>query len=428
MPSGSANINEYEQRRLENVERNKRRLTKLNIHDTLNEMAQVTPKKTTKKKHNTRTATTEPPTLHPRQRRNYVEFQREQVVLDDLDVIGNFLSNNEDINNGKPSNGPVEKRKGRGITKKDDIFSRKPDMPKIKILLNDHGQPVGKNSRELSSVVGCQVRKKLSLASEAQISERVAQFESLLLGTFLKTRHGKIIQKRKLPVPALIEEDTKKQPAQPTMQVIDEDTLNNMIHTVMHHALINQSSVLPLKHLIGSSPVQALQLPQYTQGQHLKLPLHLQRILMKEFKNIGGMHRGLPWGHLAAQPLLGLAQTHGGPATRPSCPGHGPATRARPSGPAPRARAVPALACAVALPPELDLAPELGSASRRASKLGVTQGAEEACWRWLCSPEEVMVDGYGKVGTRRAAATIPAIQTSMVDDLEPNLDSECARS
>lgn len=37
-------------------------------------------------------------------------------------------------------------------------------MLKIKILLNDHGQPVGENARKLSSVIGCQVRRKLSLA------------------------------------------------------------------------------------------------------------------------------------------------------------------------------------------------------------------------------------------------------------------------
>jgi hypothetical protein len=35
---------------------------------------------------------------------------------------------------------------------------------KIKILLNDHGQPIGKNARQLSSAIGCQVRKKVSIA------------------------------------------------------------------------------------------------------------------------------------------------------------------------------------------------------------------------------------------------------------------------
>ena len=38
-------------------------------------------------------------------------------------------------------------------------------MPKIKILLNDHGQPIGKDARPLYNVIGCQVRRKISLAS-----------------------------------------------------------------------------------------------------------------------------------------------------------------------------------------------------------------------------------------------------------------------
>jgi hypothetical protein len=45
----------------------------------------------------------------------------------------------------------------------DDVFARTPDMPKIRITLNELGQPVGKNSRQLVSVIGCLVRKKLSV-------------------------------------------------------------------------------------------------------------------------------------------------------------------------------------------------------------------------------------------------------------------------
>ncbi|WVZ71926.1 hypothetical protein U9M48_020455, partial [Paspalum notatum var. saurae] len=45
----------------------------------------------------------------------------------------------------------------------DDIFARTPDMGKIKITINEFGQPVGSNSRRLSSFIGCQVRKKLSV-------------------------------------------------------------------------------------------------------------------------------------------------------------------------------------------------------------------------------------------------------------------------
>eukprot|EP00267_Zea_mays_P041640 XP_020393558.1 uncharacterized protein LOC103628135 [Zea mays] len=49
--------------------------------------------------------------------------------------------------------------------KMEGIFSRSPEMPKIKILLNDRGQPIGKSARQLSSAIGCQVRKKLSIAT-----------------------------------------------------------------------------------------------------------------------------------------------------------------------------------------------------------------------------------------------------------------------
>ena len=72
--------------------------------------------------------------------------------------------NGADPQNDNNSKAEEKKRKGRGITKKETIFSRKPDMPKIPIILNDRGQPVGKNSRELSSVIGCEVRRRLSLA------------------------------------------------------------------------------------------------------------------------------------------------------------------------------------------------------------------------------------------------------------------------
>lgn len=70
-----------------------------------------------------------------------------------------------DQHNDELSNGTQKKRTGRGVTKKEDIFSRTPDMPKINILLNERGQPVGKNARQLSSFIGCQVRKKLPLTS-----------------------------------------------------------------------------------------------------------------------------------------------------------------------------------------------------------------------------------------------------------------------
>jgi len=56
-----------------------------------------------------------------------------------------------------------KKSKGRGITRMAKIFARTPNMPKIKITLNQYGQPVAKNSRKFSSVLGCQVRRKISV-------------------------------------------------------------------------------------------------------------------------------------------------------------------------------------------------------------------------------------------------------------------------
>jgi hypothetical protein len=37
-------------------------------------------------------------------------------------------------------------------------------MPKLKILLNEYGQPIGENARPLSSAIVCLVRKKTSIA------------------------------------------------------------------------------------------------------------------------------------------------------------------------------------------------------------------------------------------------------------------------
>jgi hypothetical protein len=68
-----------------------------------------------------------------------------------------------DLQIGDQSNGTM-KRKGRVVTKKDDIFSRTLDMPKLKILLNGYGQLVGENARKLSSAIGFLVRKKISIS------------------------------------------------------------------------------------------------------------------------------------------------------------------------------------------------------------------------------------------------------------------------
>jgi hypothetical protein len=40
-----------------------------------------------------------------------------------------------------------------------EVFARTPDMPKVKVILNDSDQPVGSTSRELASVIGCLARK-----------------------------------------------------------------------------------------------------------------------------------------------------------------------------------------------------------------------------------------------------------------------------
>jgi hypothetical protein len=67
------------------------------------------------------------------------------------------------LQTGDQSKGTM-KRKGRGVTKKDGIFSRTPDMHKLKILFNMYVHPVGENARKLSNVIGCLVRKKISIA------------------------------------------------------------------------------------------------------------------------------------------------------------------------------------------------------------------------------------------------------------------------
>ncbi|XP_025795604.1 uncharacterized protein LOC112875826 isoform X5 [Panicum hallii] len=157
--------NDYEVQIFENIERNKKRLAALNIPDIINSLDQQhRPKKTSKKNHGTSIAASKPPNLRPRPQRNNSQFEKEPV-LDDLQPIGDFLTDNvEAIHNEDTSNGTITKRVGRSITKMDHIFSRTPEMSKIKVSLNEYGQPIGKSGRQFSSVVGCHVRKKLSIA------------------------------------------------------------------------------------------------------------------------------------------------------------------------------------------------------------------------------------------------------------------------
>jgi hypothetical protein len=69
----------------------------------------------------------------------------------------------EDIQNDEQSNAAEKKRVGRGITKLENVFSRKPDVPKIQILLNARGQPVGQSSKKFARAIGCLVRKEISI-------------------------------------------------------------------------------------------------------------------------------------------------------------------------------------------------------------------------------------------------------------------------
>jgi len=40
----------------------------------------------------------------------------------------------------------------------DEVFARKPGMPKIKVMVNEYGQPIGENARRFSGAVGIRVR------------------------------------------------------------------------------------------------------------------------------------------------------------------------------------------------------------------------------------------------------------------------------
>ena len=44
-----------------------------------------------------------------------------------------------------------------------EIFARTPDTPKIKIIVNEFGQPVGDKVKKFTRAIGCLVRRKLSV-------------------------------------------------------------------------------------------------------------------------------------------------------------------------------------------------------------------------------------------------------------------------
>ena len=56
-----------------------------------------------------------------------------------------------------------KKRKARSITRMDNLFARTPNMSKIPIMLNEFAQPIGDYYRQFSSLIGCLVRKSLSV-------------------------------------------------------------------------------------------------------------------------------------------------------------------------------------------------------------------------------------------------------------------------
>jgi hypothetical protein len=96
------------------------------------------------------------------------------------------------------SGGPQKKRKGRGITKLPDIFSRTPDMPKIKILVNEYGQPVGENVKRFTRAIGCTVRRKLRVGySDWRLVDAEKKFKVwTIIKVFyvsLPTRHSSCI-------------------------------------------------------------------------------------------------------------------------------------------------------------------------------------------------------------------------------------------
>lgn len=121
--------------------------------------------------------------MRPRTQRNLSENANEQIDANiGCDSIGDFLCDNDgnysvvaytfspcysktNVFKLIESHSPQKKRKGRGITKLEDIFARGSEMAKIKIELNEFGQPIGNNSRKFSSAIGCHVRKKLSVSS-----------------------------------------------------------------------------------------------------------------------------------------------------------------------------------------------------------------------------------------------------------------------
>ncbi|WVZ49389.1 hypothetical protein U9M48_000755, partial [Paspalum notatum var. saurae] len=151
--SNDAPVNAYEQQRLATIAENKRKLACLNLPSGETTQPAGQSNKRIKRTHRTSVVPTEGRNLRARPQRNYNKNANgdisEDLVINQSD--GDFLCDNE-------------AGKGRGITRLDDIFARTSNMPKIKITLNQHGQPVGNDCRKFSSYIGCLARKRLSVA------------------------------------------------------------------------------------------------------------------------------------------------------------------------------------------------------------------------------------------------------------------------
>lgn len=86
----------------------------------------------------------------------------------------------------------------------------------------------------------------LSDEQKAEMKKLVQQMQHMCLGCYSVTRQGELIQKNKVEFPKLIEEKTDKKPdgEQDGDREESKPTLQDRIDSAVHHALINQSSVL----------------------------------------------------------------------------------------------------------------------------------------------------------------------------------------
>jgi len=78
------------------------------------------------------------------------------------------------------SNTRKKRKGGRSLSRMDDTLLKEPcSMPKIKIELNERGQPVGENYRKLSSVIGVQTRKILPVGWLVDANKKMALWDDI---------------------------------------------------------------------------------------------------------------------------------------------------------------------------------------------------------------------------------------------------------